>query len=374
VGFKEDILKLSAQVGERKDHVTNEEMTKNALVLPFIQTLGFDVFNPLEVKPEYYAAFGGGKNARIDYAICKDDSPIMFFEVKPVGDSLKGHHSQLRAYFNATPTVRIAVITNGITYRFYTDFDEPNIMDDEPFFECTITCLSQEDIDTLMHFRKESFDVQAVRSFAEELKFTNALTSKLESIFKDPPDEFVKYLLNDASISGKLSRITPAVIERFRPIVKRSVSQALVSLVQKGLAAPSSGSTEEEAETSEKEPERKIATTAEELEAFELVKAILAENGRDISDIQYKDTTAYFSINYRSPSRWIIRLMLGGSKNYVYPNLPIEEVRNLLADTSMSIEEVKAYGTNRIIINDIGELKRLERLLIKCYDAVSSSN
>ncbi len=48
--------------------LTTEEATKHALVLPFIQALGYDVFNPMEVVPEYTADFGLKQGEKVDYA------------------------------------------------------------------------------------------------------------------------------------------------------------------------------------------------------------------------------------------------------------------------------------------------------------------
>lgn len=79
MGFKEELQKLSIQVNERRVHIYNEEMTKQSLILPFIQVLGFDVYSPLEIKPEYIADFGKKKGEKVDYAVFKDSVPIMFF-------------------------------------------------------------------------------------------------------------------------------------------------------------------------------------------------------------------------------------------------------------------------------------------------------
>ncbi|MDP3562991.1 MAG: hypothetical protein Q8R70_00725, partial [Methanoregula sp.] len=84
MGFKEDIQKLAIQVNENKQYITNEETTKHSLIIPFIQVLGYDVFNPREVKPEFDSDFGKKKGTKVDYAIFKDEKPIIFVEAKPV--------------------------------------------------------------------------------------------------------------------------------------------------------------------------------------------------------------------------------------------------------------------------------------------------
>lgn len=158
MSFREELQKLSVQVIERKKHITNEEMTKQAMIIPFLQVLGYDVFNPLEIKPEFTSDFGKKKGEKVDYAIFKDDKPIIFIEAKAVTDNLDTHDSQLSRYFNATPEVKLAIITNGVLYKFFTDIDSNNVMDENPFATVNITDLSANDIEVLSKFRKDAFE------------------------------------------------------------------------------------------------------------------------------------------------------------------------------------------------------------------------
>jgi predicted type IV restriction endonuclease len=47
--FIKQIKDLSQRVATLKDNIHTEEATKNAFIMPFIQTLGYDIFNPTEV-------------------------------------------------------------------------------------------------------------------------------------------------------------------------------------------------------------------------------------------------------------------------------------------------------------------------------------
>ena len=49
----EQLSALSARAGDQTEHLATEEATKNALVMPFINALGYNVFDPLEVVPEF---------------------------------------------------------------------------------------------------------------------------------------------------------------------------------------------------------------------------------------------------------------------------------------------------------------------------------
>ena len=124
------IREVSARVAKRLDSVKTEEGTKTALVLPFItHVLGFNVFDPDEVVPEYTADVGTKKGEKVDYAIIANGIPIMLFECKHYGaDLTKEPASQLYRYFSVT-AARLGVLTDGVTYRFFSDIDEPNKMD-----------------------------------------------------------------------------------------------------------------------------------------------------------------------------------------------------------------------------------------------------
>ena len=75
--FKDQITQLAQRVEKMLPQIQTEEATKNALVMPFIQILGFDVFNPFEVNPEFIADIGIKKGEKVDYAIMKDGEPII---------------------------------------------------------------------------------------------------------------------------------------------------------------------------------------------------------------------------------------------------------------------------------------------------------
>ncbi|MGL4949985.1 MAG: type I restriction endonuclease, partial [Anaeroplasmataceae bacterium] len=106
MAFKDELQRLAVQVKERMVHITNEEMTKQALIVPFFQMMGFDVFNPVEFRAEYSADFGKKKGEKVDYALFKDNEPIMFIEAKSVNENLNNHDAQLCRYFNSTTNMK----------------------------------------------------------------------------------------------------------------------------------------------------------------------------------------------------------------------------------------------------------------------------
>ena len=180
--FKDSILQLAERIGKQKSEVATEEATKNAFILPLIAALGYDVFNPFEVVPEVDCDLNKKKGEKVDYAIKMDGEIVLLIECKQCDKNLRLHDTQLRRYFAAT-NARFGVLTNGIEYRFYTDLDKQNIMDDKPFLVVDMLDLSDADIEQLKKFHKSYYDLANILGTAQELKYTTQLRSVLSSEF-----------------------------------------------------------------------------------------------------------------------------------------------------------------------------------------------
>lgn len=380
MGFKEELLKLSIQINERKVHITNEEMTKQSLIIPFIQVLGYDVFNPLEVKPEYIADFGMKKGEKVDYAIYKGDEPIMFVEAKPVNSNLVNYDAQLSRYFNAVPHVKLAILTNGVEYKFFTDLKTPNVMDELPFLVLHLTNLKDSDIDVLAKFKKDTYTKDDLSGFAEELVYTSAVNDLLKSQFKNPSDEFVKFLLKEVGVT----RVMAKDIERFRPIVMKAISNSILDIVSQGLIRqePAVPAEDPAAVTPDKSKEVKPAAdikpaddlspplqgpSDDELRAFEIVKTILAISNRDIKDLNYKDTSCYFSINNKNIYKWFMRIIFSPSSKNIIIRLDQKTVESLISGYKVEAAP-KSWGETRVYLNSVDDLPKLDKLILACFD------
>lgn len=381
MSFKDDITKLSIQINERKEYITNEEMTKQSLIIPFIQTLGFDVFNPLEVRPEYTADFGIKKGEKVDYALFKDKDPIIFIEAKSVNEKLENHNAQLSRYFNSASDVKLGILTNGIEYKFFTDLNNNNIMDDTPFLTIDFSNIKETDVENLMTFRKDSFDKENLINYAEELVYTNALNDTLRTLLKTPSDDFIRFIIKDFSEN---MRVTNNVIERFRPLVKKAISNAVLEMVSKGLDHEESPC--EELENKEKETieqptdniiinnqinKRKgIITTDDELKAYEIVKNILTNHAKDCSEVYYKDTTNYFCVYNKFLTRWIIRINLDAKDKSIMFKIPLEILKEKFSDIQIDVAP-KGIAESRIYINNIEDIEKYSEIIVMAYDLIT---
>jgi predicted type IV restriction endonuclease len=115
--FIDKIRELSARIPKQLDHIQTEEATKNALVMPFINALGYNVFDPTEVTPELCADVGVKKGEKVDYAL---------FECKHHAADLGNMHaSHLHRYFSVVEA-RFIALTNGLVYWLDTDLEASN--------------------------------------------------------------------------------------------------------------------------------------------------------------------------------------------------------------------------------------------------------
>lgn len=313
--FKDQIKQLSERAGKLKENLQTEEATKNALIMPFLQAMGYDVFNPLEVMPEFTCDIGIKKGEKIDYAIFKDEQPVILVECKHWKQDLNLHDNQLLRYFHVS-NAKFGLLTNGVAYKFYTDLETPNKMDEKPFLELNLFDLKNATIEELKKFHKAYFDVENILSSASELKYTSQLKIIINEEFANPSPEFVK-LFAKQIYDGV---ITPKLLEQFTSLVKRSISGLISDTISDRLktALKTEVAQEEQLDQPEQpssEGNNSIITTEEELEGFMLVKAILREVV-DVSRVVYRDAQTYFAVlfddNNRKP---IVRLYFNSPTN-----------------------------------------------------------
>lgn len=305
---------LADKIHQLKDKIETEESTKHAFVLPFINILGYDTFNPTEVVPEFTADLGLKKGEKVDYAIFQNGNPILIVECKNWREDLNVHNSQLFRYFHVTKT-RFSLLTNGIEYRFYTDLEEPNKMDEKPFLEFDITRVKENMVNEIAKFHKSNFDVDSIVDNASSLKYTREIKRLISEELIIPSHDFVRLFANKA-YSG---RLTERVMEEFKELVQKAFNQTISEKVNDRLNAAINKEAEKQQEDTieTQEPESKIITTEEEMEGFRIVVAILRRK-LPVSRIIHRDTQSYFGIllddNNRKP---LCRLHLNGGNKYL---------------------------------------------------------
>lgn len=327
--FNDAIANLTKRIRDMASAIETEEATKNALIMPFIRdVLGYDVFNPAEVLPEFTADVGVKRGEKVDYAILKEGKVQILMECKKLGDTLDlKYASQLFRYF-AVAEARIAILTNGQEYHVFTDADMPNRMDEKPFMVFDLLDIDRGLLPEIQKLSKADFDLESVVSAAEELKYISGIRKIISGEAKEPSDEWVRFFVTRL-YEG---RTTQRIIEQFRPLVTRALNQYIgdqvqgrlktaldddgqpLASVQTGVAAPAV----EVPTAGTPVVASDIQTTDEELEGFNIVRAIAAAE-IDPERVVYRDGKVYFAIllddNNRKP---LIRLHLNAkSKKFV---------------------------------------------------------
>ncbi|RZK17311.1 MAG: restriction endonuclease, partial [Flavobacterium sp.] len=279
--FRDEVKQFGLRTEKMIAQIQTEEATKNALIMPFIKLLGYDVFDPFEVNPEFIADIGIKKGEKVDYAIMKDGDPILIIECKHHLEKLDPHNSQLFRYFHVCKS-KFSLLTNGLQYRFYTDLNDTNKMDEKPFFEFNIADIKDAQIEELKKFHKSYFDVENISNTASDLKYANELKNLITTELRDPSPVFVKHFASQV-YQGKL---TEKILVQFTELVKRSSNQvlndAITDRLKSALGKEEATSNQTDTQvTHEPVMAQNVApgviTTDEEREAFHIVKAILRE-------------------------------------------------------------------------------------------------
>ena len=382
MGLSDDLRRLAEQVRKRQAHIHGEEATKNALILPFLGVLGYDVFDPTEVQPEYTSEMGkrrGGPPEKVDYAIHLGAIPVMFVECKAADVEPNQHGGQLARYFNATPSVKVAVVTNGARYLFYTDLEEQNIMGDKPFFEFDVLGFSDRDAETLEAFSKSKFDPTTVRSRAEDIIYTGKLTTYVNELLRNPSDAFTRFILREIEITT--GNLTAKRVEKFVPIVKKAIQSTLLDMATRSIKLgadestlpPSTGRTRRSVRSGTDHADsrpipRAIVTTPEELEAFEIVRRLCGDSTfAEKHPVGYKDAVNYFGVNIGGPKKWFLRLFLDGKRKALVSKVPTD--RATMLTPGFEVEAApEVLGKSRVYISGNKDLDRLRPLILLAYE------
>ena len=359
--FIERLQSLSKKIEQTAGSLTTEEATKNALVMPFLHSvLGYDVFDPNEVIPEFTADTGTKKGEKVDYALMKDGELQILIECKKYGEKLTSKHaSQLFRYFSVT-NARLAVLTNGSQYEFYTDLDAPNKMDDKPFLILDLEDIDEHIVPEIKKLTKSSFDVESIVDAAGELKYLSQIKKVIGSQFVAPEEDFVKFFASrvydgvlTAKVKAQFLEITTKALTQF---LNDSINERLKTALDPDVRTQAMEGAEVDAESraSEDESDSKIVTTEEEIEGFNILKAILRQK-IDAQRITPRDTQSYFGIllddNNRKP---LCRLHFNAKQKYIgifneekkEDRRPIENLNEIFNFSDDLLNTVSYYEKN----------------------------
>lgn len=334
--IEESLRAISERVKTHSSSMATEEAVKTAVVLPFLRALGYDVFDPFEVIPEFTADAVGKKGENVDYAIKINGDIRILIECKPISVALeKKHLDQLFRYFTVT-NAKFAILTNGRTFNFYTDLEETNKLDTRPFLIFDVSDVQSGLLAELRKFEKSSFDVAAILATAERLKYTSGVKREISKLIEEPSEDFVR-LVSKNVYEGQMraqakEMLTGVVKAAFREVIMDAVKSRLSSAL-----ADTEQAVEQINEPVEDEPD--VVTTDEEREGYMIVKAIAREviNAKRIIMRDAKSYCAVLVDNNRKP---LARLHFNRSVKYIGLFDGDNEDRVILE----SLDQIYEYG------------------------------
>ena len=308
---------LATRAEQSGEGLTNEEATKMALIAPFIQALGYDIFNPMEVKPEFAADLPGIKQGeRVDYAVLDRESgiPKILIEAKPYRTDLsQTEMGQLSRYFAATHA-RIGILTNGRIFQFFSDLDNKNLMDTRPFAELDLSDLRSAPLEQLKQMSKSMFDIDLLLSSAERLKYLRAVKERIKEELTDPGEWLVRELIRDVvdakRISGQqIEKLKPVVIDAIKSYINDRINERLTTAMEAEQASKAAVEPLQEVED-----QGESTFTEEEREGLYIVRAICATDV-DPQRLAEKDTKTYCNVLLDKTSRKsLLRMHFNGSQ------------------------------------------------------------
>lgn len=312
------IFELTNRVRQVQGQQLNEAMTRNSLILPFMQALGYDVFNPNEVIAEFTSDIGTKKGEKVDFAIMRDNVPVIIIECKPMGTSLDaGKCNQLHRYFPTHTSARIGILTDGIIYLFFTDLEQKNIMDSRPFLKIDFNNFNDRYLPELQKLSKDRWDIDGVLSAASSLKYVSEVKKLFSNEAAEPTEDFVKYFASRV-YEG---HVTAKIREQFTPIIKRAIQEHINDQINSRLESAkvdevSNKSIEPKAEQDQIQKSL-VETTDDEILAFLIIQTILRQTVAP-SRITIRDSKSYCAILVDDNNRkTLCRLYFNGKKKQI---------------------------------------------------------
>jgi hypothetical protein len=190
--MKEELQKILMVYKNHKNDISNEAQSKKYIIDPILKILGFDTNNINDVICEFTSDIAGKKGEKIDYALKVNNQISILIECKHHDNKLENKEkAQLERYFGCKDVkdVKIAILTNGIIWKFYSSKDTKNL-DNEPFYVFNLE--NEKTYKKLNLFTKKDFNEDFIIDEAKKLQYIQQIndfsaesdTENLKSIFE----------------------------------------------------------------------------------------------------------------------------------------------------------------------------------------------
>jgi len=307
----------------------NEAQTRISLIEPLLEILGYSRHD--DMLTEINAGWGK-KNEKADLGlIIKGKKPEIIIECKKLGKKLTDKEgSQLNSYFSNTEGSKIGILTNGLEWRFYAEFDEKNKLHMNPFLVIDFTEIDDDKIEDFAQFHKNNIDIKQILEDAQDAFFLEGFNGALTDELLNPSDDFIKALF--ARMPGK--RINDSIKAKLRELINsNTIQQILPKLI------------EEESKSG-----NIIITTGEELKIYHAVKTIIINSLKkvDFSRISYRDQKNSFNILIDDNQRKTIAKITSNRGKYFCEidggeKTPADNLESIVSQSKQIIEAAKRY-------------------------------
>lgn len=284
------------KLNEAIELCSNEAQTRKFLIEPFFFMLNYI---STDLIPEYNADFGDRVSQKIDYAIVLNKKDTILIEAKKQTSKLSDKEAgQLNGYFNNTKNSKLAILTNGIEYRFYSDISEPNIIDTKPFFQFNLSNYSEKDIESLIRFDKRFIKINEIIKSAQEIVFAESFEDSILKELNIPSKDFLKIIHRNMSFKTKFNDETQG------KMISLINSSLLKSLYDKKVLNEASSNSQG------------VITTELEIQAYHIIRTILIHNKKIPNErITYKDFKSFFNISVDDSSKKVICKLVFNEKS-----------------------------------------------------------
>jgi hypothetical protein len=270
----------------KSENCANEAQTKKFLIDPFFMLLNYA---HEDLIPEYEADFGERVSNKVDYAIKLNRKDIIIVECKKLNSKLTDKQScQLSGYFQNAKNSRVAILTNGREYRFYSDVVLTNTMDSKPFFVFNLEQYSEKDIENLLDFDARIIDISKTILKAQETVFIEDFENTFFKEMTNPSPELLKLMHKKMSFKTKFNE------EKMTDLMSSSLFKSLADRILIH-------------ETKTNSKSVGIITTEDEIQAYHTIRTILIQNKKiPSSRVCYRDLKGSFNITLDDNQKKII--------------------------------------------------------------------
>jgi len=336
--FQEQLNDFAERIEDLAPSIMTKEATKVAMVLPFIQILGYDIFNPKEFIPDHKAYVDTNKMVKVDYGITTNNGePTFLIVCKPCYELVECFNPDLFNYF-MDADVKFVVLTNGAIYKIYTALDGAEAIDAAPLLEFNLFDLNEKVILEIAKFAKENLDVDKIIGDATEMISIDLIKNWLNAEMKEPSPEMIK-LIVDSTCPGSTNQ---KALNKFMPLVKKAFEQIMKESMRSDLTV------DDLAEL----PNLKVeetpvvkSTTMDEFEAFVIVKSII-RGVCSLDKVFYRTNESYFGILYEDNNRkCICRVYLNAGIKYI--TIPDAEKKHIRYEIT-TVDDIYNYGEEMV--------------------------